>query len=437
MPSRGRGYSLAVLFAINILNFYDRQALGPLAEPIRHEFHLSDTQLGALATLFTVIYAIVGLPIGRIADTRSRKKLLAWGVALWTALTATAGLATSYGMLLISRLGVGVGEAVCAPAGTSWIGDLFPTRQRSRALALFMLGVPLGAMFSNAISGPVAQAHGWRMALVLAAMPAFMIIPALLGLQEPARGASESQPVTGSRPSVWSLLRIPTLWWIIASGALINFNLYALATFLPAFLTRYHGLSVGEAGFWSGIGQGAAGVCGGLVAGVIGDAVIRRRQNGRMLAASAAALLAAPAAWLSLLAPAGSAYQAVALMMAGYGLLNMYYGLVYSAIHDIVSPRLRGTTMAVYFTAMYLCGASFGPVITGRLSDYYARQAASAGAAAEAARALGLHQAMYVIPALSAALALVLWAGSRTIGADMARRSAAAGQPAPSFSAAR
>ena len=121
--------ALAVLFAINILNFYDRQVLGALLEPIRKEFHLSDTQLGALGTLPIVLYALVGLPLGRLADSASRKRLLAAGVAVWASLTGLGGLVQSYLMLLVSRLGVFVGEAACAPAATSWIGDLFPAEQ--------------------------------------------------------------------------------------------------------------------------------------------------------------------------------------------------------------------------------------------------------------------------------------------------------------------
>ena len=144
-----------------------------------------------------------------------------------------------------------------------------------------------------------------------------------------------------------------------------------------------------------------------------------------MLSAAAAALVAAPVALAGIMQPAGAAAASIALIMAAYGFLNMYYGLVYAAIQDIVPPPLRATTMAVYFLAMYLCGASFGPLLTGRLSDYLARSAAQAAgstAAGEAFRAIGLHQAMYVIPVISAALALALYAGSRTVAADMARR---------------
>lgn len=419
------GVALGVLFAINLLNFYDRQVLGPLLEPIRKEFHLTDTQLGWLGTIFTLLYAIVGVPFGRLADLWSRKKLMALGMLVWSALTAASGLATSYTMLVLTRLGVGVGEAACAPVATSWIGDLFPVTRRSRALAFFMLAVPIGTGLSYIVSGPVAQAFGWRAALWLAAAPVILLAPALFTLREPRCGASESHLSTGRHMAAWSVVRIPTFWWIIASGAVINFNLYALGTFLPAFLIRVHGLTLARAGLWLGVGHTLAGIFAATTGGVIGDWAIRWRKNGRMLAASVAALAAAPLALWSVLLPSASWIAVTVLMCAAYGLLNTYYGMVYSSIHDIVAPALRGTAMSVYFMAMYLCGGSFGPVITGRLSDVMARRAAALAGShivTEAARAVGLQQAMLVIPALSLVLAVVLFAGSRTIAHDMAAR---------------
>ena len=149
-----------------------------------------------------------------------------------------------------------------------------------------------------------------------------------------------------------------------------------------------------------------------------------------MRLASGAAFVAAPLAFFGISQPVGSGYVCAALMTMAYGFLSMYYGLVYSSIHDIVAPRLRATTLSIYFMAMYLSGASFGPLLTGHLSDRLARRAAHAAgspAISEAFKALGLHQAMFVIPALSVALALALYAGSRTIIADTARRNAPAG----------
>jgi predicted MFS family arabinose efflux permease len=414
--------SALVLFAINALNFYDRHVPGALTEPIRKEFHLTDTQIGLLGSVFIWIYALVGLPLGRIADSASRKRLLASAMFLWSALTASAAFAASFGVLLFSRVGVGVGEAACAPTATSWLGDLFPPDKRSRVLALFMLGVPVGGALSFFFSGPLAQSYGWRAAMILAAAPAVLLIPALLLLPEPQRGASEIHPVPLTSTSMWSILRIPTLWWIIASGALLNFNMYAIATFLPAFLSRLHGLSLASSGVASGIVYLTGGLCGAATAGYFGDAIANRRKDGRLRIAALTALAAAPLACLGVLQPATSFFAAVIFLTLTYSLLTSYYGLVYSAIQDLVAPNQRGATMAIYFMAMYMCGASFGPLLTGRLSDLLARRAANlAGSATvvEHFRAIGLQQAMLIIPVLSVILALVLYLGSRSIIADV------------------
>ncbi len=395
--------SLAVLFLVNVLNIYDRQVLSAVVEPLRRDFHLSDTQLGLLPALFTVLYAVAGLPLGRAADTGSRRRLLASGIAVWAVLTALGGAAMSYGALLATRLGVGIGEAVCAPAATSWIADVVPAMRRARAMAGFMMAVPVGIMLSLAISGPVAQAYGWRAAMTLAAVPAMALVPAVLWLPEPARASASPQAARS-----YSFLRLRAFWWIAASGAIVNSALYSFSYFLPAFLTRVHGLTVGQAGLWTGIGSGAAGIAGAVGAGLFGD----NGRMGRMRLAAVAALLAAPPIFAALRLPVGSAAAVTVLAMLGYGLLQTYYGLVYAALHDVVAPALRGTAMAAYLMVGYLCGASFGPVLTGRLSDHFARAASAAGLTPEAARAVGLHDAMYAIPALCVALAVVLWQGA-------------------------
>jgi MFS family permease len=429
-PSYAAISTLAVLVIVNIINFYDRNVAGALTEPIRKEFHLSDTQIGWLGTIFTLLYAVIGLPLGRYADRGSRKRLLSSGVAIWGALTAFAFWARNYSMLLTSRLGVAVGEAACAPTATSWIGDLFPPNRRAKPLALFMLGVPIGGALSYFLSGVTAQRFGWRTAMIVAAAPAVLMAPVILLLREPKRGASESYKPssTASLSQVLQVFRIPTFWWIIASGALVNFNLYAIGTFLPAFFARIHHLSLAKSGYSTGLVYLIGGVLGGVTAGYLGDFIIRHRNNGRMTAASLAALAAAPLAYFGIQQSLGSLTAAVVLITMAYGFLNMYYGLVYSSIQDIVAPSLRGTVMSIYFCVMYLGGASFGPYITGKLSDYLARSAANAAGATqitEVFKAIGLQKAMLVIPALSLGLAIVLWAASRTIAADIQRHRAA------------
>ncbi len=134
----GTGYALSVLFAINTINFFDRQIGGALAEPIRREWALSDSALGALATAFTLLYAAVGIPLGRLSDRKSRKTILGVAVLVWSALTSLSGFTRNFGQMFATRLGVGAGEAACAPAATSLIGDLVPPAFRARAMSLFI-----------------------------------------------------------------------------------------------------------------------------------------------------------------------------------------------------------------------------------------------------------------------------------------------------------
>ncbi len=223
------------------------------------------------------------------------------------------------------------------------------------------------------------------------------------------------------------MLSIPTFWWIALSGALVNFNLYAIGAFLPAFFGRIHRMNVAQAGITVGVVYAVGGILGGTLAGILGDRIARRSNNGRMQIAAFAALAAAPLAYFGVHQNYGGLAIALPFLTLTYGLLNMYYGLVYASIQDIVAPALRGTSMAIYFVVMYLLGASWGTVIIGKMSDNFARHAAALAGSekvTEVFRATGLQQAMLAIPVLSVALALVLWAGSRTIGRDIERQRA-------------
>jgi len=434
---KGLVVSLAVLFLINILNFYDRNVAGALAEPMKKEFDLSDQQIGLLGSFFIWIYAIVGVPLGLMADRMKRKYLLAGGIVVWSVLTAMNAFAQNFTHLVIARIGVGVGEAVVAPSATSWIGDLVPTARRARALALFMLGVPVGGALSYFFSGPIAQNFGWRAALVIAALPAILLVPPLLFLREPERGGMDAaaMPTVDGEPkqSMWSVLRIPTLLWIIASGALLNFNMYAYGTFTVSFLTRIHGQTLSLAGILTGVIMLTGGVVGGLVAGRVGDRIVQTRKDGRLLAGALFALVGVPAAYFGIILPKGSLVAAVILLSIAYGSCNTYYGLVYSSIQEIVAPALRATTMSIYFMFMYMCGASMGPLLTGAVSDWRAKTAAAAAQSTvvtAAHKAIGLQEAMLIIPVLGFLLAVVLYAGSRTIAKDIGRREALAVQTA-------
>ncbi|HEX8494950.1 MAG TPA: MFS transporter [Pyrinomonadaceae bacterium] len=422
-------FALWVLFAINTMNFFDRQILGAVGEAVRREWGMSDGAMGALGTAFTLLYAFVGVPLGRLTDKQTRRWILSAGVFVWSLTTVLSGLARSFWQLFILRLGVGIGEASCAPAATSLIGDLFPANRRAKALSIFMLGLPVGVALSFAVSGTIARSYGWRAAFYVAGIPGLLCALAVLFIREPQRGASEAHQIGASQRegSPYRLvLSIPTMRWLIISGALHNFNMYAIGSFLTPFLMRYHSSDIRSANFVSMVVYGLSGAPGLILGGIIGDAVIKRRANGRLIVGGLAILCSIPFLYLALERPGGEKLGFMVLMGTGCALMYAYYSTVYSTIQDVIEPSLRGTAMALYFFAMYVLGASLGPYGTGLVSDFFTMRAARAAGvvnftqqALEPFRAAGLHTAMYIIPALGLLLTVVLFAASRTVEKDM------------------
>lgn len=427
VTQRDARYGLWVLFFVNLLNFFDRTLGAALGEPMRKEFGLTDQQLGFLATIFTLAYAVVGLPLGRLADTKNRTRLITVGVTFWSLLTAAGGLVWNYGSMVAARIGVGLGEATCAPAGQSLIGDYFPPERRSRALALFMAGLPVGVFAAFLMSGYIAARWGWRSAFFAAGIPGLVVAAMTLRLKEPERGNTEqhvaSLPGKVAKP-FRTILGVRTLWWIVVSGATFNFYTYAINVFNTSYLMRVHGLGLKEAGTISAFTIGLVGLVGLTVGGIFGDRFHAARKDGRLLLSAGSLMLAAPLAYLALQQRVGNVMMYAAFTALVSALAFVYYANVYSAIQDVVEPRLRGAAVATYFFAMYVFGASFGPVIVGTVSDRMAQGAmrdAGATVMTEAFKADGLHSAMYLIPVVLLATGLVLAAGSRTVAGDMER----------------
>ncbi len=422
-------FTLAVLLGVNTMNFYDRQVQAAVQEQLKTSLDAPDRILGYLGSAFIILYAVVGLPFGRLADVGNRKLILAGGVAVWSVLTFGSGLAWSFMSLFILRLGVGVGEATCAPASNSLIGDLVRPEGRSRALSVFMIGLPLGLALGSLISGEIAQRYSWQAAFYVAAVPGLLLAVAALFITEPPRGAADAHgPVRQDKPSVLRVasivLSLPTIWLVIASGALHNFNMYALGGWLASLLQRYHSVGPDKAGWIMGIVQGA-GILPLFLVGWLGDRAFRRGVSGRLHVAWIAMAPTVPSLFLMLAAPPGEVWQCAAWLLPSYALLFAYYGTVYATIQDIIEPHLRGLAMAIYFFAMYLLGGVLGPLVPGLLSDRIALQLAeAAGVSAPTAlhRATGLHDALYLVPVLDGVLVLVLIAASLTVKRDYLRR---------------
>jgi predicted MFS family arabinose efflux permease len=424
-PHKGAWFALFVLFGINLMNFFDRQIVGALAVPITEQFALTDTQFGFITTLFTLVYAVIGLPLGRFTDRWIRTRLIAIGVTVWSLFTAASGIAWSHATFIAARVGVGIGEASCAPASQSLIGDLFPPHKRARAMAIFMLGLPFGLYGAYKLSGIIADEWGWRAAFFVAGVPGLLLAALMLFVKEPRRGQSETRDAaheTKGTAAYAAVLGITTLWWIVLSGLLFNFNSYAVNTFQTAFLQRFHEVGLREATNISAISLGLTGAIGLLLGGWLGDRLHVKRANGRLMLAAITMLLAAPCVYFALQQPKGATGMFTLLMGASSAMTFVYYSTVYSAIQDVVPARLRGTAVSVYFCAMYVLGASFGSTVMGGLSDYFANQAMLAAGANEMAplfKSQGLHTAMYVIPALMLLCAASLFGAGRTVAGDM------------------
>jgi predicted MFS family arabinose efflux permease len=298
-------------------------------------------------------------------------------------------------------------------------------------MGVFMLGLPAGLFLAYFSAGAIGSAFGWRAAFLFACVPGLLFAWLILRIAEPLRGALDRTPpvsstVDGARQSPYAaVLRLPTMWWIILSGIFHNFNMYAINAFQTPFLQRFHEMSLREASNVSAISVGAVGAIGLLFGGWAADRWSTRRRDGRLLVAACSMAIAAPCIFFALNQPKGDIAAYMIFMSLGTMTMFVYYATVYAAIQDVIDARLRGTAVAIYFCAMYVFGASLGPLAMGMLSDHFAHlamHAAGASAMTEAFKAVGLHSALYAVPVLAVLAALVLFAASRTVEGDIRRQ---------------
>jgi len=408
---------LLFLLAVNTVNFYDRQLLGAVTEPIRREWLLSDLQIGFLSTAFTLLYAGAGIPLGRMADTRSGKTVLQLGLLVWSLLTGLCSFAWNYWSLFLLRIGVGIGEACCAPTAISIIGKRFPVTGRSAATSLFMMGLPLGSALSYSLGGYLSHEYGWRWAFLTAGLAGILL--AVIGRygiefaeeRKTTVPQHEREKQRSGFPLLLSILRVPGFFWIILSGALHNFNLYAVSAFLPSFLVRYHRMDIANAGFTSGIAYALLGGIGMILGGFMGDRFRpgKHLPRNRLMLVFLTMIPTTPLCFLALSYPQGDVVPFALAFGAAAMLMYVYYPVTYAAIQDVSPKESQATAMSIYLAVMYFLGASLGPSVFGGLSDYFQKRIGSqSGLAIDRnwVEGEGLRQAMFLIPVLTMAVAL-------------------------------
>ncbi|HEX6411395.1 MAG TPA: MFS transporter [Sphingomicrobium sp.] len=362
---------LLLLFAY-IFNFIDRNIIGVLAVPIREEFDLSDTALSHLGVAFGIFYATIAIPIAWAADRKSRVNIIAGAVALWSLFTAVCGMVQSYTQLVIARMGVAVGEAGGIAPSYSLISDYFPREKRSRALAFYSLGIPIGSALGVFFGGWLAAHLSWRSAFVivgLLGLPAALLIKLLI--PEPKRGQLDTRTEVAEAPRAGevarSLLGTPSFWLLsfgAASGSILG---YGLIFWLPSFFNRSFGLAVEDVGWFYGSIVLVGGGLGTWLGGWFGDRIGSSRPGGYALIPAVCFLITAPTFALGLFAP--NLWSAWLLFTVGQMLALAWLGPVITAVQHIVLPSMRATASASFLFINNLIGIAFGIYFLGWLSD--------------------------------------------------------------------
>lgn len=420
-PDRGarrRAAALVLLTLVGVLNYVDRFLPAVLAEPIKRDLQLTDTTLGLINGFgFLVIYAVIGIPIARLADRGRYGLVVSASLALWSVMTMAGGLAQSGLHLALTRMGVAVGEAGSTPAAHAYISRNFAPDRRAGPLAVLSLSVPIASMAGLLGGGLVGEALGWRGAFLAMGGLSLLVAPLVLLVLGPGAGralATEVQPPGRSvpRPSL-AAFKKRSFVTILAASALVGVGGYTLTAFAPAFLIRTHGFSVGEVGTYYGIASGLFGIVGLVLTGRLADRLSRRDPRWLLWIVAGMALLLLPCLILALLTP--DRWAAVGLLAAGYVVGAAYLAPVVAAIQRLVPPETRATASAVLLFCTALAGGA-GPLIAGMVSDALQPEL---GAAA-------LARAMLVAPAAWILAVIGFLAAARTFRAELVE------EPAPS-----
>ena len=422
-----RKYALGILLIGYIINFVDRSILSLLLEPIKLELALTDSQLGFLGGLaFAVFYTFLGIPIAALADRRSRVKILAVSMVIWSAMTAICGLANNFLTLLLARIGVGIGEAGASPPSHSLISDYFPIETRATALSIYALGIPLGTMIGSFVGGWGADTLGWRYTFFLVGVPGIIFAFVVwFTLREPARGMSdiklsqpsaapiETAPPPPPPPPVKTVLKL--LWsktsfrHLAFAAGLHAFVSYGAGTWNAPFFIRIHEMSLTDIGSILAAIAGI-GAIGTFFGGYISDKLSDRTNDKRWYfwVPGIATLVMVPFQLVAYLY--GGVWVVVASLMMVAILGSAYLGPSFAMTQALVSLRMRAVASAILLFVLNLIGMGLGPYFVGILSDLLTPE-------------FGIYSIRY---AMCVAVMVNVWAachyflGARTMRGDLA-----------------
>ncbi|WP_324733379.1 spinster family MFS transporter [Pseudomonas paeninsulae] len=394
MPNNNNGYpsnsrawaTVAILMVAYVLSFIDRQILNLLVAPIRRDLMISDTQMSLLMGLsFALFYTVCGIPLGRLADTKSRRGVIAIGILFWSAATAACGLARLYWQFLICRIGVGVGEAALSPAAYSLIADSFPAERRATAISVYSMGVYLGSGMAFLLGGLVIQfasAQGdvllpvvgevrpWQLIFLLLGAAGVLFTLLMLAVKEPARrgvGAGVAVPLADVGRYIRANKRTVLCHNFGFAG--LAFAGYGSAAWIPTFFIRTYGWDAGQVGIVYGSIVAVFGCLGILFGGRLADWMARRGSSDANMRVGLYAAIGAVPCVLSFPLMDSGVWAAV-LMAPSVFCLSMPFGVAPAAIQEIMPNSMRGQASAIYLFVITLIGLGIGPTAVALVTDY-------------------------------------------------------------------
>ena len=369
-PYRGRGvYVIVLLVLINIVNFVDRQLPFILIGSIKADLQVSDTQIGLMAGLsFAIVYSVAGLPLARLADRGSPRKVLALALGVWSIATALTGFAQNFLQMVLSRVTVAAAEAGSTPTGHALISRSFMADKRAIALALFSCGVPIGSTLGLGLGGYINDMFNWRVAFFIVGLPGLLLaLLAWFTLPEARRAGNEGAAPEAYGPGLRYLFALPSFRNMAAACSLYAIGSYAMNVFGSAFLMRVHGLTATQAGLGFGLAFGVGGAIGTFMGGYLGDRLGQRDPRWRQWIPAIGQFLSIPTAlgaWLC-----ADPLLSIILLTFTYMFGLLYFACSFATGQMLVPERMRATASAVLLFCLTLVGSSIGPIVVGRVSD--------------------------------------------------------------------
>ncbi|MEZ5498441.1 MAG: MFS transporter [Steroidobacteraceae bacterium] len=370
LVASGAGFSLALLFLVSFFNYMDRYMLAVLLPSIKKDLALSDTGIGIITGFaFTIFYVTLGIPIARLADRYSRKAIISVSLAIWSLMTGLCGLAQNFVQLALARVMVGIGEAGASPPAHSLISDYFPPAQRTRAMAVFTIGSPVGITVGFLLGGWLAEAYSWRHALWAVAVPGLLLaITAARKLHEPPRQCERGDlTAVPFLAVVRRLITSPAFRHICLGNGFYAAVWLGVVQWLPSFYSRSFELGVARVGFLLAMVLGFSQLLGMLASGLVTDVATRRNARWYALVSAYGVLISTPAFLLVFLASA----QWVSLAAAFFAfMLGVMQGpACFAAVQALAPPAMRATAAAILLLMTNLIGGIAGTPAAGIVSD--------------------------------------------------------------------